>query len=127
MMDVTYLMRIRSFRILISLYQWRLKTSITMSTFSRDLEWMNSCVKWVNNMRLSSLLLVCQRYYPYAFHSLSLNTVYIVCRSCFGQVGYTQCRKASVIQGSLLQLQRHLRQGRVHCCLATMWITSVAS
>lgn len=58
---------------------------------------------------------------------VSFDTLYIVCRSCFGQVGYTQCRKASVIQGSLLQLQRHLRQGRVHCCLATMWITSVAS
>lgn len=60
-------------------------------------------------------------------HCLFFNTLYIVCRSCFGQVGYTQCRKASVIQGSLLQLQRHLRQGMVHCCLAAMWITSVSS
>lgn len=52
--------------------------------------------------------------------------VFIVCRSCFGHVGYTQGCKTSAIQGGVLQLQRHLRQGMLYFAavmLATMRIT----
>lgn len=123
-------MRIRSFRILISLYQWRLKISTTMSTSSRDPGWMNSCVKWVSNTRWWYLLRACQRYLIHSIIRLFLLRnplfVFIVCRSCFGHVGYTQGCKTSAIQGGVLQLQRNLCQGMLWFAviiLGTMRIT----